>query len=121
MGPFMYQILHSIRGHSYIKRLILLPITSCKVFYTESSPPPGFSSSSLINNSLLLVVLPFSCKLKLKLEKNNKNNNKKKKQEKKKKKQANKQTNKMDMWLQGIEVHVFSNIVIYSSMYLFLI
>ena len=39
MNPFVYQILHFIRGHSYTKRLILLPMLAacaCKVFCTET-------------------------------------------------------------------------------------
>ena len=50
--PFIYQILHFVRGHLYMKRLILLPmLAACprRVFCTEypSPPPTGKGSSSL--------------------------------------------------------------------------
>ena len=38
IDPFIYQILHFIKGHSYTKRLILLPMLAAhprRVFYTE--------------------------------------------------------------------------------------
>ena len=41
INPFIYQILHFIRGRSYTKRLILLPMLGanpCKVFCTEYHP-----------------------------------------------------------------------------------
>ena len=45
IDPFIYQILHFIRGHSYTKRLILLPMLAahpCRVLnFVLSTPPPG--------------------------------------------------------------------------------
>ena len=43
IDPFIYQILHLTRGHSYTKRLILLPMLAahlCRVFCTKYPPPP---------------------------------------------------------------------------------
>ena len=48
INPFLYQILHFNRGHSYIKRLILLSMLAAhphRVFRTEY--PPGHSNVSV--------------------------------------------------------------------------
>ena len=66
IGPFIYQILHFIRGHSYTKRLILLAMLAAhphRVFCTEY-PPGGRSFNtwhwwSQWGSHLLVVLSPW--------------------------------------------------------------
>ena len=58
INPFIYQILHFIRGHSYTKRLILLPMLAahpCRVFCTKY-PPPRNSYYQLVSWDLDLIL-----------------------------------------------------------------
>ena len=69
INPFIYQILHFIRGHSYTKRLILLPMLVAhphRIFCTESPLHPDqwaklpwkSMTGTLTHNCSIVLCLP---------------------------------------------------------------